>query len=98
MKRLRIIPFYDGQRKRRFDWVTQETQLTIKVNGKDILTSGRISSEIIYTVRMCKIPLIASVKAPTQQAVQMARKAHVTLIGFVRNDRMNVCSGEETVE
>ena len=68
-----------------------------ELQDKLVLTSGRIPTEILRKVVVCEIPLIASVSAPTYQAVQLARKAEVTVIGFVRNNRMNIYSGQERI-
>lgn len=59
-----------------------------------LLTSGRISSEIVSKVLRCRAPVIASSGAPTNQAVKLARDANLTILGFVRGKRMNVYSGE----
>ncbi|OGC11195.1 formate dehydrogenase family accessory protein FdhD [candidate division WOR-1 bacterium RIFOXYA12_FULL_52_29] len=62
-----------------------------------LLLSGRISSEIFYKLNKCGIPIIASVSAPTDQAVKLARKLNVTLIGFARGKRFNVYSSLDRI-
>ena len=62
-----------------------------------ILTSGRVSSEIIFKVQKIKAPVLASRSAPTDQAVKLARELNLTLVGFVRGGRMNVYSCNERV-
>lgn len=62
-----------------------------------ILTTGRISSEIIYKVWNMGIPVIISHSAPTANAVTLARKANMALIGYVRKDKMNIYSQERRV-
>ncbi len=62
----------------------------ILTENKIILTSGRISSEILIKVTKRKIPIIISRAAPTDLAVGLAEKMRVTLIGFVRGKRMNI--------
>jgi FdhD protein len=64
---------------------------------KILLTSGRISSEILSKVLRCQMPLIVAAGAPTNQAVKLAREVNLTLVGRVRGDRMNVYSGEERI-
>ena len=59
-----------------------------------LLTSGRISSEILLKTRKGKIPLVASRSAPTDQAVKLARAMQITLVGFARGKRMNIYSSE----
>lgn len=55
-----------------------------------IVTSGRISSEIMLKVAKRSIPIIISLSAPTDLAVRIATDLRVTLIGFVRGRKMNV--------
>ena len=63
---------------------------TISTQDKAILTSGRVSSEILIKVTKRKIPIIASRSAPTDLARDLAEKLNLTLIGFVRGHRMNI--------
>lgn len=55
-----------------------------------IVTSGRISSEILLKVARRKIPIIISKSGPTSLGVKLANDLGVTLICFVRGRRMNV--------
>ncbi|NQU03607.1 MAG: quinolinate synthase NadA [Syntrophaceae bacterium] len=64
---------------------------------KILLSSGRISSEILSKVLRCRMPVIVAVGAPTNQTVKLARHANLTLVGRIRGDRMNVYSGEERI-
>ena len=62
----------------------------IPTDDRIIITSGRISSEILLKVAKRKIPIIASVSAPTNAGIKLANALGITLIGFVRGKRMNV--------
>ncbi|MFH1848328.1 MAG: formate dehydrogenase accessory sulfurtransferase FdhD [Candidatus Omnitrophota bacterium] len=62
-----------------------------------VLTSGRISSEIVHKVAKMRSPVLISRSAPTDQAVRAAREIQLTLIGFARGSRMNVYTGEERI-
>ena len=55
-----------------------------------IVTSGRISSEILLKVARRNVPIIVSKSAPTNLGVRLAADLGVTLVGFVRGKRMNV--------
>jgi FdhD protein len=70
-----------------------------KINLSDafILTTGRISSEIVYKVWNLGIPAIISHSAPTTKAIELLQKANITLIGYVRGGRMNIYSHERRV-
>ncbi|MEM0236081.1 formate dehydrogenase accessory sulfurtransferase FdhD [Thermofilum sp.] len=64
---------------------------------KILITSGRISSEVVLKAGRCGIPIVVSLSAPTSQAVMLARKINLTVVGFARGARMNIYSGEERV-
>jgi len=62
----------------------------IPTNDRIIITSGRISSEILLKVSKRNIPILVSKSAPTNLGVKLANDLGVTLVGFVRGERMNV--------
>jgi len=62
----------------------------VSTQNKFILTTGRVSSEILIKVAKQKVPIIASHSAPTDLAVGLAEKLGLTLTGFVRGNRMNI--------
>jgi len=64
----------------------------IDMSDRIILTSGRISSEILLKVLKRNIPVLVSRSAPTNVGVKLARDLGITLVGFVRGTRMNVYS------
>lgn len=66
-------------------------------SNRILLTSGRISSEILSKALRCRMPVIAAAGAPTNQAVKIARQMNITLLGRVRGSRMNLYSGEERI-
>ena len=55
-----------------------------------IITSGRVSSEIVYKVAKGEVPILVSKSAPTDRGVALADGLGITLIGFVRDTKMNV--------
>lgn len=67
------------------------------LSDKVILTSGRISSEIVMKVINSKIPIIVSRSAPTDRAIELAEKNNVTLVGFVRGTNLNIYSGFDRI-
>jgi len=62
----------------------------IPYDDRLIITSGRISSEILHKVAVRGIPIIISISAPTGMGVKMADKLGITLVGSVRGKKMNV--------
>jgi FdhD protein len=69
----------------------------IQLNRAIILTTGRISSEIVYKVWNMRVPIIISHSAATANAVELTRKANILLIGYVRHGKMNIYSQERRV-
>lgn len=62
----------------------------IELKDKMILTSGRISSEILIKVAKREISTIVSRAAPTSLAIDMAKELNISLLGFVRGERLNI--------
>jgi len=62
----------------------------IPTDNHIIITSGRISSEILLKIAKRNIPILISKSAPTNLGLKLASELGVTLIGFVRGQRMNV--------
>ncbi len=65
---------------------------------KILLSSGRLSSEIVHKADRCGLPIVVSRGAPTDRSVALARERGITLIGFARGDRMNLYSIPERVK
>jgi FdhD protein len=62
-----------------------------------LFCSGRIASEISSKAVRARTPVLVSRAAPTDLAVEISRRHRITLIGFVRGERMNVYSVPERV-
>lgn len=69
----------------------------ISTQDKVLLTSGRITSEILIKTAKRQVPIIISPSAPTDLAIGLSRKLKLTIIGFVRGKRMNVYSHPQRV-
>ena len=61
----------------------------IPTDNRVVITSGRITSEILHKVARRGIPIIISISAPTNLGVRIADSLGITLLGFVRGKRIN---------
>ncbi len=71
-------------------------------NGVDLKTvamqlSGRVSFEVIQKSLMVGIPLVSAISAPTSLGVEFAERGNLTLVGFMRDEKMNIYSGVEKI-
>ncbi len=69
----------------------------IPLDEKIIMTSGRVSSEILLKVASRYTGILISKSAPTDVAVKLANHIGITLIGFVRGRKMNIYAGSHRV-
>jgi FdhD protein len=67
----------------------------IPLGDTAMLVSGRGGFEIVQKAIVAVLPVVASVSAPSGLAVQLARELRLTLIGFLRERRFVIYSGEE---
>lgn len=61
-------------------------------SDKILLTTGRISSEILYKVARMRLPMIVSLSVPSDYAVWLADLLGITVIGAARGRRLKVYS------
>lgn len=65
------------------------------MNNKDVkksvlYASGRLSMEMVVKCVMHKIPIVVSKAAVTFQGIKSANEHGITLVGFARNNKMNI--------
>ena len=70
-------------------------QSKLPTEGKILLVTGRVSSEMIGKAIRMGCPIIASRNSPTSLSVGMAEKFNITLAGYVRRDSMRVYAHPE---
>jgi len=64
----------------------------IDLAGKLLVTSGRVSTEMVAKAARLGIPLIASRTSPTDMAIRMSEELGITLIGYLRGESFEVYS------
>lgn len=64
---------------------------------KILLTTGRISSEMLQKAVRIGAPVVLSRTSPSSLSVEMAQRMGVTLIGYARRDQFNVYSHPERI-
>ena len=70
----------------------------IDLSAAILLTTGRISSEIVNKAWNLGIPIIISHSAPTTKALALADKAVITIVGYMRGGQMNIYSHERRIK
>jgi FdhD protein len=76
-------------------WAALEGRLPLRSHV--ILASGRASFELVQKALMAGIPMVVAVSAPSSLAAELADESGMTLIGFLRDDTMNVYTGQSRV-
>lgn len=69
----------------------------VELSRSILITSGRISSEIVHKAGRAGIPVLISLGAPTHQGVLLARDLNLTLIGFARQARFSIFAAPERI-
>jgi len=91
-----LVAAEDIGRHNTLDKIVGECLLTkLSTDDKLLLTTGRISSEMLSKAARMRTPIIVSRSSPTDRSISIAQKLSITLIGYVRGNRLSVYSHEE---
>jgi FdhD protein len=70
----------------------------VPTEGAILLTSGRISSEMLAKAARMRVPVTISRTSPTSLALELAAAWNITLIGYARGSGFRVYSAPERVD
>ena len=59
-----------------------------------LLSTGRVSSEMLLKAARMGVPVVASRTSPTEMAVGLAEQLGITVIGYLRSDSLNLYAGD----
>jgi FdhD protein len=96
----RIILFRDDiGRHNAVDMIVGHVFLNgIPLGDKMLITTGRLTSELLIKAAKVNIPVLVSRNTATSLAVELAVSLGITLIGFARAGKFTVYSGEERLD
>jgi FdhD protein len=69
----------------------------VSTDDKCLALSGRIASEILIKAARSRIPILLSCSAPTELTLDLAEELNITIVGFAREDSLNIYTHPERV-
>jgi FdhD protein len=69
----------------------------IATEDRILLSTGRVSSEMLLKAARMGVPIVASRTSPTEMAVALAEQLNVTVCGYVRPESLNVYAGDAII-
>jgi FdhD protein len=93
-----LVVAEDVGRHNAIDKVKGEALLRgIPTDDRILLSTGRVSSEMLLKAARMGVPIVASRTSPTEMAVALAEQLNVTICGYVRPDSLNVYAGDAII-
>jgi FdhD protein len=94
-----ILYAEDLGRHNTFDRIAGEALFKgIDMAGAELVTSGRVSTEMVAKAALMGISVIASRTSPTDMAIKLCDQAGICLIGYVRGGSFILYSHPEAIE
>jgi FdhD protein len=96
----RIIIFRDDiGRHNAVDMIVGHVFLNrIPLSDKMLITTGRLTSELLIKAAKVNLPILISRNTATSLAIELATSLGITLIGFARAGKFTVYSGQERID
>lgn len=69
----------------------------IRMENRILLSSGRISSEMINKARKMGTPIVCSRTSPTSLSIQLAQSWNMAVVAYLRQNRMRVYTHPERI-
>jgi FdhD protein len=69
-------------------------QRGIPTTDRILLSTGRVSSEMLLKAARMGVPVVASRTSPTEMAVALAEQLGVTVVGYLRGENLNLYAGQ----
>ena len=93
-----ILTSYDIGRHNVFDKLSGSAfRSGLQLDSHVIFFSGRVSSEILLKVAKMKVPILIARGAPTDMALSQAAALNITIVGFAREQRLNIYTCPERI-
>lgn len=70
----------------------------VSLAARVLLCSGRLSYEMVAKAVRMRVPMLVSLSAPTALAVSLAERYGITLVGYLRAERMTVYTHGERLD
>lgn len=69
-------------------------QRGLPTTDRILLSTGRVSSEMLLKAARMGVPVIASRTSPTEMAVALAEQLGLTVVGYLRGESFNLYAGD----
>ena len=70
----------------------------IEAKDKMLVTSGRISSEMVAKAARLGVGLMASRTSPTDRAIELCEQAGITMVGYLRGNSLEIFSHPQQLQ